>query len=190
MAEVTITPPVGGSQQDLLAAALGVKFQAFSPLLANQATAPVSGSVYGVATYAAAGAVITGIKLRNGVAAAGTLPTTARFGLADNAGKILVLSGNVNALASWPVGVCPFAFTATFTTTYSGIYFPCFTVNGTWGSTQPTPLNALGGVPSAYAADGANPIPTFTWTGQTDLPAVGASLSMPVNSRSFWMGLY
>lgn len=178
------------SHDDLLATGLGVLFQPFNPVLATQATAPVSGSVFGVATYATAGAVITGIKLRNTVAAAGTLPTTARFGLADNTGKILVLSGNVNALASWATGVCPFAFTAQFTLTYTGIYYPCFVVNGTWGSTQPAPLNALGGGSAAYTADGSNPIPTFTWTAQTDLPALGASLTMPVNSRSFWMGLY
>lgn len=191
MAEITVTPAVSGSQQDLLASGLGVKFQPFDPRLANGATAPSSGSARTIALYATAGALITGIKMRNPVAAAGTLPTTARFGLADNTGKILALSGNLNALASWGTGVLSFPFTAPFTLAYSGIYLPCYVVNGAWGTTQPTPV-VMNGVAAAaaWAADGTNPPPMSTWGAQTDLPAVGSSLTLNATPTAYWLALY
>lgn len=174
-----------------LAVALGVQFEPFPAACANNQSAPVTQIAYGVAVYATAGAVITGVKIRNGVAAAGTLPTTARFGLADNTGKILALSGNVNALASWATGVCPMAFTALFTLTYSGVYLPCFVVNGTWGTTQPTPNETAVTTAIAMVADGVNPPVNFQWTGQTDLPLAGASLTLTsASTRSYYLALY
>lgn len=172
-----------------LGVALGVQFEPYPVAITSGQTAPTTQTVWGTAVYATAGAVITGIKIRNSTAASGSLPTTARFGLADNTGKILTLSGNVNALTSWATGVDAMPFTTLFTLTYSGIYFPCFVVNGTWGTTQPTPL--LGSSSNlGLGADGANPPPAFSWTGQTDLPAVGSSVTLTSAGRSYYLALY
>lgn len=180
------------AQADLLAQALGVKCQPFNPSLASSGTAPSSQTVFGTAVYGLAGMAITGVKIRNNVAAAGTLPTTVRFGIADATGKMLALSGNLNAIANWGTGVCPMPFTSVYTLPVSALYFPCFVVNGTWGTTQPTPLFANTGTQNAViAADGSNPPPQFTWGGQTDLPAVGSSLTLTgANRVAYWLALY
>lgn len=174
-----------------LSAALGVQFEPFSPLLASAQTAPATQAVYGVAVYGLAGAVITGVKFRNAVAAGGTLPTSAFFGAADFTGKMLAVSANVNATTSWATGVNPIPFTATLTLPYSGLYFPCYTVNGTWGTTQPTPITANNTVATGYGADGSNPPPAFVWAAQTSLPAVGSSLTLSTaSSRAYYLALY
>lgn len=178
---------------DPLGMALGVQFESAPVICYNAALAPSTQVVYGVALYATAGAMITGIKFRNSTAAAGTTPTTARFGLADNTGKILVRSANVNATSSWAVGVNAIPFTAPFTLAYSGVYFPCFVVNGTWGSTQPTPsrINDSPVVPGGLAADGSMPPPTFQWASQTDLPSVGASMTISTDTgNTYYLALY
>jgi len=175
---------------DPLGVALGTKFEPFPASVCTAATAPATQSVWGTAVYATAGSSITGLKLRNSAAAAGSLPTTARFGLADNTGKILVLSANLNALASWPTGAASYPFTAPLTLTYSGVYFPCFVVNGTWGSTQPTPIRCANSN-LALTADGTNPPVNFVWAGQTDLPAVGSSVTITgATGTVYWIGLY
>lgn len=189
------TSPV--AQTDPLGVALGVQFEPFPIAAAASAVASSTQVVRATAVYATAGAVITGVKIRNAVAAAGTLPTTVRFGLADNTGKILALSGNANSLAAWATGVCPFTLTTDggttkYVTTYSGIYYPCFVINGVWGTTQPTPILAsIGGATAAATADGSNPIPVFIWSSQADLPAVGSSLTMSGASQNiYWLALY
>src|SRR3990167_8391695 len=158
-------------REQLAQTAMGVISEPFSPELATTSTAPTSQTVYGILVGLRAGDVVTGVLLRNAVAAAGTAPTTARAGLADSTGKILILSGNVGAAASWPVGAMPLAFTAPYTVLADGGYFACFVVNGTWGTTQPTPQR-IGASAAANIAFGSNAIPAFAWTGQTDLPAV------------------
>lgn len=179
------------SYADQLALALGVQFQTANPAVLAATTAWTTQQIRGTALYATAGALLTGIKMRCGVAAAGTTPTTARLGLADSAGKILVVTANVNAAASWPAGVATFPFTAPYTLLASGAYFPCLCINGVWGTTQPTPLNAQGPAGTALVADGANPPVSFLMTAQADLPAVGASLVLTASSNlCYWFGLY
>lgn len=174
-----------------LAAALGVQFEPYNRVLASAVLAPSSGAICGMAVYATAGATLTGIKTAIATAAAGTSPTTARFGVADNTGKILAVSANVNAAASWPTGIAAFPFSAPIAAAYSGVYILCFIVNGTWGSTQPTTYAVSSGSAAGLIADGANPPPSFQWTAQTDLPAVNSSLTMTTpTTRQYWLALY
>lgn len=181
---------VSGLPSDPLGVALGVQFEPAPVTTISAFIAPVSQRVFGVAVYATAGATITGIKMRNTVAAAGTSPTIARFGLADNTGKMLALSANVNAAANFPSGVIAVPLTAPFTLGYSGVYFPCYVVNGSWGTTQPTP-GLIGSSSGGWdVADGTNPPPSFIWSGQTDLPAVGSSLTITGSGGRFYMALY
>jgi hypothetical protein len=137
------------------------------------------------------GTTVTGVVLRNLTAAVGTNPTTARFGIADNTGKVLAIGGNANAAAGWAAGALQFAFTAPYTTLADGGYFACFVVNGTWGSTQPALIRAQNNVAGPLAAIGSNTIPGFSWTGQTDLPAVSSSLTITTPLvQGFYMGFY
>lgn len=176
---------------NMLGVGLGIQFDPFPASSTSSQTAPTTQTIFGLAVAASVGATITGIEIRNGVAAAGTLPTTARFGLLDSTGKVLVLSGNVNATASWPTGPCRMPFTAPFTLAYTGIYFPCFVVNGVWGTTQPTPILCNSATGAAFSSDGAFPPAIFSQTGQTDLPAVGGSVTITgAGNRAYYLALY
>jgi hypothetical protein len=149
-------------------------------------TQEVQGSLIGLR----GGDVVTGLVLYNTIAASGTAPTTGRFGLADSTGKILVLSGNINAAASWALGANQYAFTAPYTVLADGAYYACFVVNGTWSVTQPQPVYCTANA-STLTTLGSNLIPAFKWTGQTDLPAVGASLTMTAVTVKFhYIGAY
>lgn len=171
--------------------AAGVISAPFHSTVASTATAPATQTVYGILIGLRAGDIVNGLMLRNGVAAAGTLPTTARAGLADGTGKILALTGNVNALASWPAGAMPLPFAAPYTVLADGGYLACFVVNGVWGSTQPTPILVTNTAAAALTAYGTNPPPTFLWAGQTDLPAVGASMTITTGSvRGYYIAAY
>lgn len=152
--------------------------------------APSTQIVFGGLLGLRAGDLCTGILVRGAVAAAGSVPTTARFGLADATGKILILSGNLNAVANWIVGPCPMPFTGPYTIPTDGGYIPCLVVNGTWGSTQPTLIE--GTPPSGSgAAFGANAPEQFQWAGQTDLPTVGNSLTLTgATARAYYMAVY
>jgi hypothetical protein len=176
---------------DLFARALGLQYEDFNPQLGTAVASFATQDIFGSAVYMAAGSIITGVKVRNTTAATGTLPTTARFGLLDYAGKVLVRSASTTALASWGAGVLAFPFTAPFTLAYGGIYFPCAVVNGAFGSNNPTLLYS-NSIVNSQVADGANPPSAFVQTGQTDLPAVGSSVTISgdASGRVYWFGLY
>lgn len=158
-------------------------------LFANTA-APATQSVYGQLLGLRAGDPVTGVLLRNSTAAAGSLPTTARFGIADSTGKILALSGNDTALALWGLGANPHALAAPYVVPSDGGYFACFVVNGVWGTTQPTPARGTGQT-SIGLAFGSNPPENFVWAGQTDLPIVGSSLTLTTSSTlGYYMAFY
>lgn len=190
-----IAPTIGGrggvSALEAQANALGVKFEPFPAICLQQTLAPNTQQLFGSAVWVRGGTTLTGVKFRCGVAAAGTLPTTARFGIADSSGKMLAISGNVNALANWAAGANSIPFAATYVPPADGILFPCFVVNGTWGSTQPTMAVIFSAATAAFNADGSYPPLAFSWTGQTDLPVVGASVTMNTASiRSYYLALY
>jgi hypothetical protein len=177
---------------DLFAQGLGVQAEPFSPAVCTFGSAPATQLIFGTSIYLVNGATITGIKMRLTVAAAGILPATARFGLLDHTGKVLVRSGNLTALANWVTGVCPFPFTAPYVIPSSGIYIACFVVNGVWGTTQPTPLcTAITEQNLALAADGSSPPFMFGQSGQTDLPAVGSSVTLgTASARTYYLAPY
>jgi hypothetical protein len=168
----------------------GVITETESPANHTTGVAPTSQQVAGRLIGLRAGQVVTGIVLRNIVAAAGTLPTTVRFGLADNTGKILVLSNNLNALASWGQGPLQFPFTAPFTVPVDADYFPVFVVNGTWGTTQPTPARLGATQWSINPLPGARPL-AIAPAGLTDLPAINSSLTLTASTNViYYMGVY
>lgn len=134
---------------------------------------------------------MTGLVLRNTVAASGTSPTTARFGLADKTGKILALSANVNASANWPATPMQVPFTSPYLVSSDDGYYGCFVVNGVWGTTQPTPGIFNSSTALLAGPVGSAPSYQFIWTGQTDLPAVGSSLTISTQStRDYYFGAY
>jgi hypothetical protein len=104
---------------------------------------------------------------------------------------MLAQSANLNAVGNWPTGVvaCPFS-PGTFAATYTGLAYCCAIFNGAF-TTNPTPILLQGaGAAVAYAPDGANPPPCFTWTGQTDLPANGSNLTLNNGALAYWFALY
>jgi hypothetical protein len=182
--------PGGSSTQDSLQQAFGALYQPFNPQLITQFSNMAAGSITGTAIWIPTNTLLTGCKIRNGQAAVGTLPTVARFGLADMTGKVLALGPNQNDLASWAAGPRAFPFTAQFTTTYSGIYFPMFINSTAFGTTVPQ----AGGIninAAAASADSPSVPLCFVVTGQTDLPAVGASVSLGSQPNQLrWIGVY
>jgi hypothetical protein len=180
-----ISPGIAGRSgasvlpEAVVVAKLGLIVENFNPVLATAGTAPATQVAYGEVVGLANGELITGIALWNQVAAAGTLPATARFGIADSTGKILAISGNENALAQWAVGINKHPLAAPYTIPADGLYYLCFVVNGVWGTTQPTPLRVTGGLGAAMVP---TPQRTFQWAAQTDLPAVGSSLTLATGS--------
>jgi hypothetical protein len=188
--ELSAAPVTPKTRAQILSSAGGVITETENPSSLAIFTAASGGAVYGRLLGLRAGDVITGLVVRVSVAAAGTAPTTVRVGLADATGKILVLSGNLNAASNFPAGAAILAFTAPYTVLADGGYYPVLFVSGVWGSTSPTLLNT--GVQTATnGALGAFAPPGITWTGQTDLPAIGSSVTLSTASvRSFYMGLY
>lgn len=168
--------------------ASGVISEPFFAQAVATTAAPVTQTVYGTLNGLRAGDVVTGVFTRNTTAAVGTLPTTARFGIADATGKILARSGNDTALALWPLGPNPHAFAAPYTVLADGGYFACMVVDGVWGSTPPTPL--FGASNTAYTAFGSAAPLNFAWTVQTDLPAVGAFATLTASGRSYYLAFY
>lgn len=137
------------------------------------------------------GDIVTGVGLRLAVAAGGTNPTTARFGIADSTGKILAISANLNASAVWAAtGAAPFPLASPYTVVADGAYYACFVVNGTWGTTQPTLAYGSGATVAAGAF--ASGVTAFgAQISQTDLPAVGSSFTLTASSgRGYYMAFY
>lgn len=153
---------------------------------------PSTQTAYGVLLGLRAGDTVTGVGLRLGVAASGTAPTTARFGIADSTGKILAISSNLNSGTGWSAtGAAAFPLAAPFSITADGGYYACFCVNGTWGTTQPTILRGANQAAAMTPAFAGGVVPNFKWAGQTDLPAVGSSLTLTAAlDIGWWMALY
>lgn len=186
-----VTTTLLASRQQLAQTATGVVTENVRTEALASTLAPASGSVFGFLVGLRAGDVATGLVLRVAVAASGTSATTVRMGLASSTGVMLVVSGNLNTAASWGIGAAGFPFSAPYTVPADGGYFACFVVNGTWGTTQPTLGRATAPAANTGTAFGTNAPPGFIWTGQTDLPAVGASLTMTSgNTQGFYVGVY
>jgi len=168
----------------------GLITETFPASVTSGNVAPPTGAIEASMVGFLAGDVVTGIVIRNSTAAAGSLPTTCRFGIADSTGKMLILSGNLNALANWGTGLLQFPFTSPLTISVTGGYYLSFIVNGTWGTTQPTPI--VGASASlAAGAVGASPPLYGAQTGQTDLPAIGNSFTLnPTLGRGYYMAAY
>ena|SRR5215469_5075789 len=151
-------------------------------------TQPATQVVYGYAFGLAAGDVVTGIAFATQTAASGTNPTTIRAGLANSTGTMVAVSGNVNTTAFQALGIASLAVSYTVPT--SGLYYGCYVVNGTWGTTQALLWRGETTGTSIITALGSNPIPAFIWTGQTDLPTVGNPLTLTTTVNfGFYMAI-
>lgn len=187
-----ISAGVTSSRPQIRQSAAGVLDQTLPQTMMNGTSAPGTQVVYGFLLGLKVGDVATGIMLRNTVAAAGAAPTMARFGLADASGKIVALSANLGAPANWAAGPIAFPFSAPYKAPLEGGYIGCFVVNGVWGTTQPLIARQAGIQAAALGAFGAAAPEMFTWAAQTDLPAVGASLTMTgiTNPLAFYLAVY
>lgn len=167
----------------------GILVESYPLAAADTALAPATQVVFGALMGLNQGDVVTGILLRSSVAAAGTLPTTVRSGIANAAGTMLAISGNLNAVANWPQGAVALPLAAPYAVPVTGGYYACFVVNGIWGTTQPTPVrgNSTNNVSGAF---GSNAPPFFGWSGQTDLPAVGSPLTLTAAGIAYYMAFY
>ncbi|MDE2472868.1 MAG: hypothetical protein KGL35_30155, partial [Bradyrhizobium sp.] len=124
-------------RRQLAITAAGLLDENFSPVICNGDSALSTQVVYGQLLGLYAGDIVTGVLLRNSLAASGTLPTTVRAGIADSTGKILALSGNLNATVTFPLGACPLAFSATYQVINDGGYYACVVKNGVYGTNEP-----------------------------------------------------
>lgn len=179
---------------DIQLTALGLLAQSGDPDTYDQVQAPATQNVYGRLLGLRAGMVVTGVALWNSTPAAGTLPTLVRAGIADANGKMLVVSGNASALAIWDGGRVKLPLAAPYTVLATGGYYVCYVVNGVWGTTPPTPARGSAANYVGYTAPGAPqpglPSEAFVWGGQTDLPAVGASLTTSGTGTTYWTAVY
>jgi hypothetical protein len=167
------TPP---TRTQLLHTAGGVLTEAVNPMFLSVGSAPPTQSVQGLLHGLKAGDSVTGVLVYVGVAAAGSTPTLARFGLADSTGKILALSADVSAIGNWAIGPRKMPFTSPYPITADGAYFTCFVVNGVWAT--PPQLLRGGGFGGAKLTLAGSVIRGFNWAAQTDLPALGATMTI------------
>ncbi len=146
-----------------------------------------SQQVQGVCVGLRAGAVVTNLATCLTVAASGTAPTHMRMGIADSTGKILGVTADTTAAASWTIGVVSLALSASLTIPTSGLYIVCLVQNGAFSVTQPSFARVVAVDASQNAAIGSNPPRAFQWAGQTDLPAVNSSVTLTAASTfTFW----
>jgi hypothetical protein len=184
-----VIAPNPRSQVELTAQ--GVLAENYPVVVANSTGAFATQVVNGFTVGLRAGDVVTGITLRLAVAASGTAPTLARFGLAGPDAKIVALSADQGAAANWVQGPCRFPLTTPYTVQAEGGYYPCLLVNGTWSVTQPTSARLTAGSQFTMIALAGFVAPSFQWAGQTDLPAIGAALTITAGGgSSYYMGVY
>lgn len=190
MAQV-LTSGVSTPRPQLAQTAAGVLAENASPEVLNGTTALATQKVYGSLLGLRGGDSVTGVLMLNELAASGTLPTTVRVGIADATGKMLALSGNLNALASFPLGVCLLPFTAQFTVPTDGGYFACIVKNGVYGTNEPVLLRNAVAQGSALTARATFAPRTFLWAAQTDLPAVNSSVTITTATDvGYYMAFY
>lgn len=164
-------------------AAQGIAGETYPALVVAGTATFTSQAALGYMLQLEAGQAVRGVMLRMTIAASGTAPTLARFGLADSTGKILILSGDVGAAANWPIGMCLFPFTATYVVPATAGYYVCWVINGTWSVTQPSALRQTASAAINNALTGYPPA-SFTWATQTDLPAIGSSVTLTTQPAS------
>ena len=178
------------SRQQFAHDARGVLTENIWPGALGNLSALATQVVYGVPLGLKAGDLVTGVLMQGGVAAVGAgVPTTVRAGIADSTGKILAVSGNLNAAANFPTGAVKLALASQYTVLADGAYYACVVANGVW-TTPPTLYRGTGAATGTAGISGKLPA-GFQWTGQTDLPTVGNSLTTTAGmALSFYMGFY
>lgn len=159
------------------------------PLAAASAgVAITSQMIHAASIPLVAGQVITNVLFANLVAAAGTLPTSVEVGLATPDGKVAVKSANtLTSLAQQGLGVNAFPLTATYTVPSTGLYTAYFLQNGTFGTTQPTPVKTFA---TAVLTAGQSLFGSYG-TSQTTVPAVGTALGTAAfgTGPCYWVGV-
>lgn len=148
--------------------------------------------IYGGGIGLAAGDVVTNIHVGVAVAGTSTAPTTIRLGLATSAGVIVATTADLHASANWTeTGIPTSALTVpgAYTVPSDGLYYPCFLQNGSWAGTAMQLFMATALGVSVALTLGSNPTAMFQWSSQSDLPAVGASLTFQATGSPVWFGV-
>lgn len=188
------TGPAGpaGANQDSLNAALGLITSNFGIGGCSSAGQPTAGTIYGGSLGLLDGQIVTYIDVALGVAAAGSVPTMVKLGLADAAGTILALTADEKANAAWlTAGPVRIPLTAPYEILADGGYIPVFLQVGSWGTTQ-LQLGRRVSAANALATPLGSGMRAFATYGgsKTDLPAVSAALVTPgVHTSDYWFGV-
>jgi hypothetical protein len=155
---------------------------------ASAGVAVTSQMIHAIGIPLQAGQIVQNVLMANLVAAAGTLPTSVEVGLASPAGVVVQKSANtLTSLAQQGLGVNAFPLSAAYAVPTTGLYYAYFLQNGTFGTTQPTPVKTYA---TAVMTAGQTLFGSYG-TSQTTVPAVGTALGTAAfgTGPCFWIGV-
>lgn len=179
---------VSGADADLVAAACGFVSWTFDPVNNNTNTTVPTQTIAGTMLGLSAGATVTNIVMETETAAAGTAPALIRLALLDKTLKVLAVTADVHATAFTAVGYNAIPLQTPYQVLSSDGYYAAVVINGTWVTTQPQFL--IGNTPGNNVTPfGTRPRRAFKQAGQTDFPAVGASVTPATATQQYWFGV-
>lgn len=179
------------ARQQVMSTALGIISENYRVSVANNTGAFPSQRIQGSLLGLCAGDVVTNLVFAVGVAAAGTAPTLLRCALLDKTGKVLVRTNDLSASAIWTsVGYAVAPLTAPYTVPATDGYYVVALENGAFGTTN-VAVYIWVVTASLDVAIGSGVPLGFNQDAQTDLPAVGSSVTMTVggNSSRLWVAV-
>jgi hypothetical protein len=185
-----------GSRGDDALLAAGLLTENTELMNCSTQSALTAGTIYGMLVGLKEGDVVSKLVVcvGSGVAAAGTPPTMIKMGLVSSAGVVLALTANEASNPAWPTaGPLPLSLLTPYEVTDTGGYRVVILQVGSWSSSQAQLVKgSVVGVNQAAPVPGALRRWASHGTGQTDLPAVGASLPSAVGSNvnvPLWAGV-
>lgn len=184
--------PAVGYTGDPLAQSLGYVNWAFPPMSAFSNATLTSQKIFVQAIWLPANRVCTGIVIGVAVAGVGTAPTGFFLGLSSPTTMRAQTANLASDAGLTSRGLKQFPFSGgTYTTTTAGLHYVNLLENGAFASTplQLTENSAVPATSSALTGQG------LAWghaaTGQTALPANGASIgTLVVDAPPFWVAVY
>ncbi len=174
------------------------RYENYPYQLATNSAGVSDGTTYGSLIGVRQGDVCTGIELLQGTVPAGTAPTTIRAGLANSAGNVVALTGNLNTAGQWNGTANHYVrhlFAAPYEAPANDVVTALLFFSGRWsGGGQPTLWAFVGAItPTAFRGESVSgPRRDGLYgTANTDLPALGASIGAGTDNSAaqFWMGL-
>jgi hypothetical protein len=195
---LALSPPSsgkGGAALDsdrlsIMRTGLGLLSQTWNVQAPGTQSVLTSGTIYCCAAGFRSGDVVTNMLCSVATAGAGTAPTLIRQGVADSTGKMLAVTADTHASAVWTaLGLVSVALSAPLTIPGTGLYYLCFIEVGAFGTT-PMQLRAAGNSGGGPGAVAGFPRALAAQAGQTDLPAVNASLTLGGGGTiGFWQAV-